>query len=121
MNNNNNINDNLEDDFKSIAPILSGIKKQNNFVVPENYFDELTNNIQDSINLINETPVLSNTEKKNSFSTPDSYFENLHKVVIQNTVKEVPIVSFQEKAHHLFFSPKKIFAYATSFLDSAFS
>jgi hypothetical protein len=82
-------------EINKIAPTLSAVKRENNFVVPENYFECLINNIEHQLLIrkqnVFDTPInyfdslpdslnqLILIEKKESLSIPHGYFELLEK------------------------------------------
>jgi hypothetical protein len=83
MQENQYINDDQED-LKSLAPILSGIKKGQSFQVPEHYFDALSGRILDKIEdmeVFEAAPVLSALPKVNPFLVPDAYFDELGEAI----------------------------------------
>ncbi|MFC5282704.1 hypothetical protein [Pedobacter alpinus] len=58
-------------DWEKEAPLLCSIKGKQAFIVPENYFEDLNNQIKSSINL---SQLGINSE---GFTTPTNYFDSL--------------------------------------------
>ena len=53
------------------APLLASLKKENSFVVPEFYFEKLSEEI------INQIKIEELAGKNSFFKTPEDYFQNL--------------------------------------------
>lgn len=95
MDANDYINDNLSN-LKNFAPNLSKIDKQNCFIIPLNYFEGLSENIEESV-LINY-PVLSKIEKKNAFEVPQGYFEQLTETIHESvSMNESALYSLEKE------------------------
>lgn len=74
--------DNKDIELAKIAPVLSGMSKENPYRVPEDYFDASSLNIMEAIQFETayeeiESPALSAIKKENVFVTPVDYFEEL--------------------------------------------
>lgn len=98
-------NNNEQNFLKQKAPVLSSIKKQNCFLVPENYFENLFASTNSFINhsteelfnvpldYFDEDKTLNRIESisanKQDFIVPEGYFENLSESVIQSVVPQV--------------------------------
>jgi hypothetical protein len=71
----------IPEDFENLekhAPLLSGIKKENPFTLPDDYFGDLSSEI--------ESLVLSSSfPKEQAFEVPQDYFDNLP-FIIQNKI-----------------------------------
>lgn len=67
----NNIADN---DWTFEAPFLASLPKENPFSVPEGYFDELSNSINNAVFIDN----LRNKVDHSGFTTPEFYFDELN-------------------------------------------
>lgn len=86
------------DNLRKYAPTLAGIAKQNSFGVPQDYFEELPDIIQNKIflsalknedvnvpegyfeelpNIIQSKIFLDSLNKENAFTVPENYFEEL--------------------------------------------
>ena len=72
-----------DDELEKTAPGLSKLKKENPFVVPENYFESLAENIQQKINAV---PDLERMKKDNPFFVPPGYFDSLPSTVQQRII-----------------------------------
>ncbi len=79
---------NILDEIREIAPILSKIPRTNPFKVPDNYFEDNASFAADcAINLSQDKEVALPAAllglKKNYLKVPDAYFENLPAQVLQ--------------------------------------
>ena len=89
---------------------LSKLKKENPFTVPENYFDSLADNIQQTID------ALPNLEKTNpgvsGFEIPGGYFDSLPGI-IQQRIADHKKKNIFEKWIVIFLQPKYSLSLAT--------
>jgi hypothetical protein len=87
------------DEIKALSPLLAGIKRQNPYSVPPEYFNSLEQKMVESIQqnpdyqtadeeLNALSPLLDGLNKKTPYFVPDSYFENLHTEIIKNVTKK---------------------------------
>ena len=84
MDSENEINKELQD----IAPHLAKVQRQNSFIVPESYFDQLPSLIENKIKQEEiVAPELSKIRIENPFSVPQNYFDSLS-MIIQERVAE---------------------------------
>ncbi len=74
---------------------LENIPKKNIFIVPENYFEELSDKIE------NRTQsVIENLPKENIFKIPDNYFEDLESNILARNIqdtKNIPLFTWSAK------------------------
>ena len=85
MDKENNINDELRD----LAPYLFKLGKQNPFVVPGNYFEQLPSLIQNKIKQEEVfAPILSEIKKENPFQVPQNYFHSLPTIIQERITNE---------------------------------
>jgi hypothetical protein len=68
-------------EWKEEAPYLAGLKKENPFSVPENYFDALSETIVNSV-YVSE---LKADIPMPGFTVPDQYFSSLHDRILTET------------------------------------
>lgn len=68
-------------EWKEEAPYLAGLKKENPFSVPENYFDALSETIVNSV-YVSE---LKEGIPVPGFTVPDQYFNSLHDRILTET------------------------------------
>lgn len=102
MNTVNNIPDDFED-LEKYAPTLAKVKKENCFIVPAGYFDELPEAIRIEI-------IASQFSKENPFTVPADYFNELA-LDIEATIAETQLVSehkFNVPANYFDELPKEI-------------
>ena len=98
-----------DDELKEQAPSLSGMKKENPFAVPDNYFDSLAENTMQKIQSI---PDLERMQKENPFHVPEGYFDSLPSD-IQQRIYENKKAGFFREWFSTFFQPRYSLAYAT--------
>jgi hypothetical protein len=75
----------LKDDEPEKGSLLSSVRKENPFLVPENYFDSLPGNIMKKIDAL---PDIDRMKKENPFLVPDGYFESLASTVQRRIADE---------------------------------
>ncbi|MEJ7682840.1 MAG: hypothetical protein WKG06_34270 [Segetibacter sp.] len=80
MNNNNQILQEL----REICPLTAKISKTNVYSVSSSYFNNLSEEILDRINLIKEHAY--NFPSSTPFSVPEDYFKNLSEVILQKVI-----------------------------------
>ncbi len=98
-----------DDELDKPGPELSKIKKENPFKVPENYFDSLTNNIQQKINALTD---FEKTSLENPFKVPEGYFDSLPTAIQQRIVDQKRKPVFGEWISKVF-RPKYVLAFAS--------
>ena len=64
---------NMNEDWKREVPALAAMEKTNPFTVPENYFDELSEQLQTRIRI----EALANKDAGTTFKIPEAYFDTL--------------------------------------------
>src|SRR5215212_6816430 len=64
-----------------ISPVIAKISKMNVYSVPASYFNSLSEEIINEINLYKERAY--NFPSSTPFSIPEKYFENLSEVILQ--------------------------------------
>jgi hypothetical protein len=72
-------------EWKAEAPYLASLPRENPFLVPERYFDTLTENIANSV-YVNE---LKEVTPVSGFDVPDQYFSSLKNRILAQTTQEV--------------------------------
>lgn len=101
-------------EWKEEAPYLAGLKKENPFSVPENYFDALSETIVNSVyvaelkegipvpgftvpdqyfsllhdRILAETDLLNSLPSSEGFSVPDQYFQKLQSKILDRVAVE---------------------------------
>lgn len=80
-----------DDELKSIAPTLAGLKRElqgsaagNPFATPEGYFDEMNSEV---MNKIQSIPGVESVSNENPFAVPAGYFENLPSEIQQKIIE----------------------------------
>lgn len=63
-----------DEEIKKSAPMLSAMKKENPFTVPEGYFDSLESEVMKKIEAL---PDFESVSGKNPFAVPEGYFDSL--------------------------------------------
>jgi hypothetical protein len=71
------INGTVANELSEIAPFLAGIKKENPFKVPKNYFEQLPSDVVAIMQEEKIPVVLQDAKALQSFTVPQGYFENL--------------------------------------------
>jgi hypothetical protein len=66
---------------------LENLPKKNIFKVPDNYFESLSDKIEQRTQ-----SVVENLPKENIFKVPDNYFENLEAKIVAQTTEQTKIV-----------------------------
>ncbi len=69
-----------DDESENPTPGFSNVNKKNPFIVPENYFDSLADNIQAKINAL---PDVEKMSRENLFRVPEGHFDSLPSSVQQ--------------------------------------
>jgi hypothetical protein len=94
----------VEEELAGLSPFLSTIKREMPFSVPQNYFEELSDNVLQSakaIDFVNDKAenipaLLKGLKDKNVYTTPLDYFENFSDSVlskIKNEPKKAKVIS----------------------------
>jgi hypothetical protein len=94
----------VDEELAGLSPLLSTIKREMPFSVPQNYFDELSGQVLQSakaIDFVNDerenlSVLLKSLKDKNVYSTPPGYFENFAAGVlskIKNEPKNAKVIS----------------------------
>ncbi|MEY2828145.1 MAG: hypothetical protein RIQ33_3 [Bacteroidota bacterium] len=73
-------NTSIQNELEQISAIVAEIAKQHVFKVPENYFNQMHEQILSKINVAEEDILMYS--KSNPFNTPQGYFENLADVIL---------------------------------------
>lgn len=74
-------------ELHQLSPLLAGIKKVNPFEVPDNYFDEMGNEISWQVTADNIPAIVENASKEQPFKVPAGYFDQLAYNIVSN-IKE---------------------------------
>lgn len=94
----------VDEELANLSPFLSTIKKEMPFSVPQNYFEELSDNVLQSakaIDFVNDEAenipaILKGLKDKNVYTTPLGYFENFSDSVlskINHEPKKAKVIS----------------------------
>lgn len=75
-------------ELESIAPCLLRISLENPFQVPENYFSDMKEAIQERVMLENAAPSLFDLDRKKDFDIPQDYFNKLESEIISKMEME---------------------------------
>ena len=97
-------NNSVDEELANLSPFLSTIKREMPFSVPQNYFEELSDNVLQSakaIDFVNDemenlSPLMKSLKDKNVYTTPLDYFENFSGSVlskIKNEPKKAKVIS----------------------------
>jgi hypothetical protein len=97
-------NNSVDEELANLSPLLSTIKREMPFSVPQNYFEELSDNVWQAakaIDFVNDetenlSPVMKSLKNKNVYTTPLGYFENFSDSVlskIKSEPKKAKIIS----------------------------
>ncbi|HEX4374798.1 MAG TPA: hypothetical protein VHZ50_15950, partial [Puia sp.] len=97
-------NNSVDEELAGLSPLLSTIKREMPFSVPQNYFEEFSDNVLQSakaIDFVNDEAenipeILKSLKDKNVYTTPLGYFENFSGSVlskIKNEPKKAKVIS----------------------------
>jgi hypothetical protein len=82
---------NISQELAAVAPTLSGVKRDNVYSVPLNYFDCLSENV---LQVVKEKETAAvNFSNINPYKTPIDYFDHLSSRVMQKISKQVETVN----------------------------
>ena len=100
---------NINDELKDLAPHLFKLGRQNPFVVPQNYFEQLPSLIESKI--IQEevfAPILSEIKKENPFQVPQNYFHSLSTIIQERITneKEAWWIQYLNLLRQVFLNPR---------------
>jgi hypothetical protein len=99
------------EELRKMAPRLSELKRENSFVVPDDYFDSLSRSVQQEIQSL---PDFEKTATKNHFRVPEGYFDSLPTIIQQRIIDEKSKrVSLREVVASIFTRPKYALAFAS--------
>jgi len=100
-----------DNEMRKIAPRLSELKKENPFIVPDDYFDSLSRSIQQQVQSL---PDFEKTAAKEHFKVPEGYFDSLPTIIQQRILDEKKKrISWGEIVDGIFFRPKYALALAS--------
>jgi hypothetical protein len=108
-----------DNDLRKIAPRLSELKRENPFIVPDDYFDSLSRSIQQQVQSL---PDFEKTAAKEHFKVPEGYFDSLPTIIQQLIIDEKKKrISWGEIVDGIFFRPKFALALASVAMLIVFS
>lgn len=83
--------ENVDEELKSLSPVVASISKENVFTVPNGYFDSLSSSVLNKVNAVENaddelksiSTVVASASKENVFEVPQGYFEQLPQSILQ--------------------------------------
>lgn len=95
-------NANLLQELNELSPILAKREKKNSFTVPENYFENFSDEINSIVKTENEGEILPDiilSSSKNVFEVPENYFESFPRQILEaaKSADENKIVKLEVK------------------------
>ncbi len=103
-----NRNDILNE-LKQLSPLLAERKKENLFIVPENYFSTVEENVMEKIQAESVSHELKNSglaafKKQEMFEVPYGYFERLPNEILQKTSRKKSLTILESVSEYFQYS-----------------
>ena len=96
----------VSEELSMLSPLLSKAGKKNPYTVPEDFFNELSENMISGMKAVSfvkdelETlhPLMSDLRNKNTYTVPDGYFDQLPQMILHRVKKQEPakVVSLKQ-------------------------
>ncbi len=87
----------VEDEIEQLSPLLAGLRKENPYQLPREYFDENLSSLPYLINEDQPSALLKLVEQETPYEVPAGYFDSLPQQVLSRTSQRTPVISMKRK------------------------
>lgn len=86
-----------EEEISQLSPLLSGLKRENPYLLPEGYFDKNLSSLPYIIAEDQPSAILKLVEQETPYEVPAGYFDSLPQQVLSRTSRRTPVISMKRK------------------------